>query len=55
MFGEAICLGLFICFGAAIIGGGLIRINYTLERIIARWAALENLGLFPEEDDEQRS
>ena len=46
IIGAAIAFFLFMVWLA------LVNINSTLQKIIKRWAALENLGLFPEEDTE---
>ncbi len=43
-------IGIAIAFFLLMIWLALANINRTLERIIKRWAALENLGLFPEEE-----
>ncbi len=46
-------LAAFVVFaGCAMIAVQLVEINKTLKMIIKRYAALENLGLFPEEDSE---
>lgn len=39
-------------FGCAMIAVQLVEINKTARMILKRWAALENLGLFPEEEEE---
>jgi len=46
----AVLLGV-IAFFLLMIWLALASIDSTLKRIIKRWAALENLGLFPEEQD----
>ena len=55
MIGEAIVIGLFMLISAGVINTKLIdisdaldEINDTIQRIIKRYAALENLGIFPE-------
>ncbi len=47
----AVLLGA-IAFFLLMIWTALANINTTLKRIIKRWAALENLDLFPEEQDD---
>jgi hypothetical protein len=45
-------IGAAITFFLFMIWVTLFTINQTLQRIIKRWAALENLGLFPEENED---
>jgi|GEM_PF-5383415 len=47
MIAEAIIIGVFIFIGSGMIGVGLREINDTLKLILQRYAALENLGVFP--------
>ena len=47
MITEALIIGLCIIVGAGIICTTLDKINDTLQRILKRYAALENLGIFP--------
>lgn len=54
MIAEALIVGLCIVVGAGMVGVGLDKINDTLQRILKRYAALENLGLFPGGRDEKK-
>lgn len=47
MIAEAIIIGVCIIIGGCVIGTGLGQIDETLKRILQRYAALENLGIFP--------
>ena len=47
-------IGLAVAFFLLMIWLTLASIHSTLQRIIKRWAALENLDLFPEEHEEPR-
>ena len=51
---EALIIGLCIIVGAGMVGVELDKINDTLQLILKRYAALENLGLFPGEKDEKK-
>ena len=44
---EALIIGLCIIVAAGMVNIGLDKINDTLQRILKRWAAFENLGIFP--------
>jgi len=44
---ESLIIGLCIIVGAGMVGIELSKINDTIQRILKRWAALENLGIFP--------
>lgn len=44
---EALIIGLCIIVGAGMVGIPLSEIGDTLQKILKRWAALENLGIFP--------
>jgi len=46
MIVEALIIGLCIIVGTGMVGVGLDKINDTLQRILKRYAALENLGIF---------
>lgn len=48
MIAEALIIGLCIIVAAVSVNIELNNINDTLQRILERYAALENLGLFPE-------
>ena len=43
---EALIIGLCIIVGAGLICITVDKINDTLQRILKRWAALENMGIF---------
>ena len=45
-----IFVGFAVFVGCAMIAIQLVEINKTLKMILKRYAALENLGLFPEEE-----
>ena len=45
-------IGAAIAFFLFMIWVALVNINSTLQKIIKRWAALENLDLFPEDSGE---
>lgn len=45
---EALIIGLCIIVSAGMVNIGLDKINDTIQRILKRWAALENLGIFPD-------
>ena len=47
MIVEAIIIGVFIFIGSGMIGVGLREIRDTMKLILERYAALENLGIFP--------
>jgi len=47
MIVEALIIGFCIIVGAEMVFKGLDKINDTLQRILKRYAALENLGIFP--------
>ena len=47
MIVEAIIIGVFIFIGSGMIGLGLREIRDTMKLILERYAALENLGIFP--------
>ena len=47
MIAEAIIIGVCIIIGGCVIGTGLGQIDETLQRILKRYAVLENLGIFP--------
>ena len=51
---EALIIGLCIIVSAGMINIGLDKIDDTLQRILKRYAALENLGIFPREKDEKK-
>ena len=48
MIAEALIIGLCIIVGAGMVGVGLDKIDDTIQKILKRYAALENLGIFPE-------
>ena len=43
---EALIIGLCIIVSAGMVVVGLDKINDTIQRILKRYAALENLGIF---------
>jgi len=47
MIVEALIIGVAIFIGTAMIGVGLREISDTMKLILQRYAALENLGIFP--------
>lgn len=47
MIAESIIIGVCIIIGGCVIGTGLGQIDETLKLILQRYAALENLGIFP--------
>ena len=47
MIVEALIIGVFIFIGSGMIGVGLREIRDTMKLILQRYAALENLGIFP--------
>jgi len=49
MIVEALIIGLCIIVGTGAISIELRSILETLQRILKRYAALENLGIFPDE------
>lgn len=52
MWGEAICISLAILGAGFLIASHLSDLDETLKRILKRYAALENLGLFPPDPDD---
>lgn len=50
---EMVTIGVFIIIAALMICVRLRDLNDTLVRNLKRYAALENLGLFPEEDEKE--
>ena len=44
---EALIIGLCIIVSAGMVNIGLDKINDTLQKILTRWAAFDNLGIFP--------
>lgn len=45
---EALIIGLCVVVGAGMVSIAIDKVNDTLQRILKRWAALENLGIFPD-------